>query len=232
MIKGLLFDMDGVVINSESYNDKSCADLLKEFGKDYDRDYLKPKMAGKSDIDGMNILVEHHQVPISGEAFDFKRKNNKKRFYREEIQYMKGFENFYSELLKHFDCPTAIVTANKKEYFDLVDIRLNISKKFNNNIFRSDMVKKHKPAPDSFLFGAEKLSVECSDCLIFEDSPAGIVSGYRAGGKVIALTTTFNQEQLIQSIKEIDESVNPKKILFIDKFDDESLKQIIEFSEK
>ncbi|MDD3175653.1 MAG: HAD-IA family hydrolase [Candidatus Nanoarchaeia archaeon] len=231
MVKGLLFDLDGVVIDSESYNDKACADLLAEFNEGYDRDFLKPRMVGKSDIEGMNLLVEHHKLPISGEEFDIRRKENKKRFYEKEIPYMQGFESFFEKLKSHFNCPVAIVTACNKEYFDLIDLRLKISDKFNHNIFRSEMVKKHKPAPDVYLYAGEKLNIDCKDCLVFEDAPAGIVSGIRAGSKVIALTTTFSKETIINTIKEIDETINVDEILFIDKFEDNSLKEVINFSE-
>jgi len=230
MIKGLLFDLDGVVIDSESYNDKACADLLQTFGKPYDREFLKPRMVGKSDIEGMNLLVSHHKVPLSGEEFDIRRKENKKRFYEKEIPYMQGFESFFEKLKNHFNCPVAIVTACNKEYFDLIDSRLKISEKFNGNIFRSEMVKKHKPAPDVYLYAGEKLNIDCKDCLVFEDAPSGIVSGIRAGSKVIALTTTFSKETIINTIKEMDSSIELDEVLFITKFDDSSLKQIIDFS--
>jgi beta-phosphoglucomutase-like phosphatase (HAD superfamily) len=100
MIKGLLFDMDCVVIDSEPFNDDACAELLKNFGKNYDREILKPQMVGKSDIEGMNILVQHYQIPISGEEFNIRRKKNKRRFYKEEIPFMNGFEDFFHKIVK------------------------------------------------------------------------------------------------------------------------------------
>ncbi|MGE0792673.1 MAG: HAD family hydrolase [Candidatus Woesearchaeota archaeon] len=228
MIKGLLFDLDGVVIDSESYNDKSCADLLKEFNEEYDREFLKPRMVGKSDIEGMNLLVSHHNLPISGEEFDIRRKENKRRFYELEIPYMVGFEKFFEKLRKHFNCQVAIVTVCNKEYFDLIDKRLKISEKFNGNIFRSEMVKKHKPAPDVYIYAGEKLNIDCKDCLVFEDSPSGIVSGLRAGARVVVLTTTFSKETIMDVVGDV---VNFDDILFIDGFDENSLKEVLRFSE-
>lgn len=220
--------MDGVVIDSESYNDKSCADLLKEFNEEYDREFLKPRMVGKSDIEGMNLLVSHHNLPISGEEFDIRRKENKRRFYELEIPYMVGFEKFFEKLRKHFNCQVAIVTVCNKEYFDLIDKRLKISEKFNGNIFRSEMVKKHKPAPDVYIYAGEKLNIDCKDCLVFEDSPSGIVSGLRAGARVVVLTTTFSKETIMDVVGDV---VNFDDILFIDGFDENSLKEVLRFSE-
>lgn len=230
MIEGLLFDMDGVVIDSEPFNDKACADLLKIFEKPYDRDILKPLMVGKSDIEGMNILVKHHKVHLSGKEFNEHRKENKRKFYKEEIPYMEGFDEFFSKIVKYFNCPVAIVTACNKEYFDLIDKRLKISKKFNENIFRSEMVARHKPAPDIYLFATEKLNIHPKKCLVFEDSPSGIVSGYRAGSKVIAITSTFSKQTLIENIQKIDKNINVKKVLFIDKFNEKNIQKIIQFS--
>jgi HAD superfamily hydrolase (TIGR01509 family) len=230
MIEGLLFDMDGVVIDSEPFNDKACADLLKIFEKPYDRDILKPLMVGKSDIEGMNILVQHHKVPLLGKEFNELRKKNKKKFYKEEIPYMEGFDEFFSKIVKHFNCPVAIVTACNKEYFDLIDKRLKISKKFNGNIFRSEIVTRHKPAPDIYLFATKKLNINPKKCLVIEDSPSGIISGYRAGSKVISITSTFSKETLIQNIQKTDKNIDFKKILFIDKFNEKNIQKIIQFS--
>ncbi|MBN1175393.1 HAD family phosphatase [Candidatus Woesearchaeota archaeon] len=231
MIKGLLFDMDGVIIDSERYNDKSCEELLASFGKPYDRDYLKPLMTGKSDVEGMEILAKHHNLPISGAEFNRIRLETKEKAYESHIPFVDGFENFFKKIVDYFNCPKCIVTAANENFVNHIDKRLGIGKLFDNNLFRSDMVEHHKPAPDPYIYGAKQLGVDCKDCLVFEDSPSGIVSGCRAGSRVIAITTTFSKEVILNNIEKIDRSVNVNNILFIDDFSDESLTKVIKFAE-
>ncbi|MFA6065285.1 MAG: HAD family phosphatase [archaeon] len=232
-LEGFLFDLDGVVIDSEPYNDKACALLLETFGKKYDRDAVKPLMVGKSDVEGMEILVKYHKVPISGSEFDSLRRENKKHFYEEEIPYMKGFLGFYSKLLLNYPLPVAIATACNKEYFDLIDKRLKISELFNNKIFRSDTVARHKPYPDIYLHSAKQIGINCESSIVFEDAPSGIVAGLRAGARIVALTTTFSKKVLLENISKIlGEKLNLERILFINDFSDENYSKLTKFLEK
>jgi len=70
IVKGFLFDMDGVVIDSERYSDIANNELLKEYGHVYNVTKIKPLIAGIPEIDGANLLAKYYHLPISGEEFD------------------------------------------------------------------------------------------------------------------------------------------------------------------
>jgi len=218
MIKAFLFDLDWVVIDSESYNDRSTRIILEDFNTEYDRDYIKPLIAGKSDVECDDFIVKHHNVPLGGSEFGKRRRELKKLFYEFKIPLMKDFLTFFKRLRDNFSLPVAIVTGCNKEYFDLIDARLVISKKFNNNIFYSEKVARNKPEPDVFIYAAKRMNVDPTECVVFEDSPAGIVSAYRAGCEVFALTTTFSKEELIKSIALLESNFVADEVMFVSSF--------------
>ncbi len=229
-VKGFLFDMDGVVIDSEKYSDKATADLLKKFGRKHDVKTVKPKLVGIPDIEGMNLLVEYYNLPISGIEFDNLRKKRRAFFYRNKIPYMKGFKKFYSLLTKKYRRNAAIVTSCRKEYFELIDKRLNITRLFKGHIYRTELVRNHKPAPDIFLLGAKKLGVPPESCVSFEDAPSGIVAALRAGTKVVALTTTFNKKILLEHTSNImGRKITEKDVLVVPGFKKESVEKIFRY---
>jgi HAD superfamily hydrolase (TIGR01509 family) len=232
-IKGMLFDLDGVVIDSERYSDKVTANLLRKFGYEYEVNKIKPKMVGIPDVDGMQILVDYYKLPITAEEFDERRRDKKALFYKEKIPFMPGFESFYEKLLNEYPVKSAIVTSCKKEYYDLIDKRLHITELFKRHIYRTDMVKHHKPAPDLFLYGAKKLGVSAKECIAFEDAPSGIVSAMRSGAKVVVLTTTFNKNILLKNSSEIiGRKIKETELLFVSDFKKSSAEKIFGYLRK
>jgi HAD superfamily hydrolase (TIGR01509 family) len=222
--------MDGVVIDSERYNDKLMANILKKLGKKHDVTTIKPKLVGIPDIDGMNLLVKYYNLPMSGLEFDNLRKSKRSYMYKNKIPYMPGFRLFYTKLQKRYGADAAIVTSCNKEYFDLVDARLKITDLFKRHIYRAEMVKNHKPAPDIFLLGAKKLGVLASDCVAFEDAPSGIVAALRSGARTIAITTTFDKKILLKHASIImGRKVNEKELLFVPDFKKASIDRIFRY---
>ncbi|MFA6073513.1 MAG: HAD-IA family hydrolase [Candidatus Woesearchaeota archaeon] len=232
MINGLLFDLDGTIIDSELHYDNLNIELLSNYGKKYEPLKEKPLLMGLPNIAYATDIVKRHNLLMTPEEFSELRREKIKQAYREKVKYILGFETFFQKLIKHFNCNKAIVTGCNKENFDLVDARLNLTKLFDGHIIRTDDVGKHKPDPAPFIYAAKKIGVDCKNCLVFEDAPSGIVSGYRAGAKVVALTTTLDKKSLIKHTLEIDPTIEINSLLFINKFNDSSLKKIISYTKK
>jgi HAD superfamily hydrolase (TIGR01509 family) len=230
-IRGLLFDLDGVIIDSEQYYDIANSELFSEHGKVFDRDSVKPLFMGRTNKEFAEAMIKQHGLPLSVPEFLEKRKSVINHFYKEKINYLKGFEDFFEALTKKVPCKKAIVTGCAGEQFKLIDSRINLTKKFDGNIFRAEDLGKSKPSPDIYLHAAEKLEVPIKDCVVFEDAPSGIISGYSAGAKVVALTTTLTKNLLIKKTLELDHSISFGKILVIDGFNQDSFNKVIEFIE-
>ncbi|MGV8168657.1 MAG: HAD family hydrolase [Candidatus Nanoarchaeia archaeon] len=232
MIKGLLFDLDGVIIDSEQYYDLSNSEIFSSFGKKYERDKLKALLSGRTNKEFAEYVIKYYDLPLSSEEYANRKNLMMNKFYKENITYLAGFKSFFDELIKKFKCGVAIVTGCPKDYYENVDKRINLTSKFGKNIFRAEDLGMSKPAPDIYLHAAEKIGANPKDCLVFEDAPSGIVAGYRAGAKVVALTTTLSKQILIEATTNMYPDVDFGKILIIDDFSDASLKKVIEFAEQ
>lgn len=233
-IKALLFDMDGLIIDSEAEYDIVTAELFKSFGITYDRNELKPKMSGKSAVECMQFLAEHYDISVTGEQLNQLRKEKIEEAYRNKIPFIEGFLEFYHNLREKFDVPMAIVTGCTKEYFELIDKRLRLTKLFDSNVFMTDNPKlglNSKPEPDIFVYAARQLGVNPEECAVFEDAPNGIVASLKAGVKKnVILTRTFTKEIISDQSRELGyELVDGQNVLFIDDYSQESLGRVLHY---
>jgi HAD superfamily hydrolase (TIGR01509 family) len=91
----------------------------------------------------------------------------------------------------------AVATSAPEENIDFVLDGLDLRKRFDVVVGESE-VKESKPDPEIYLTAASQLGVDSSDCIVFEDSLAGIASGVAAGMPVVGLTTTHSPDELRQ----------------------------------
>jgi len=198
-IRGIIFDAEGVVVDTEILWDKSQEILLGRRGLAYDRVYLKPRMAGQTLLEGADLMVKYYHLDERPEDIAKERKELIYDLFEHEMSYMHGFLAFFNSL-KNNGLKKGIATAMEKVLMEKVEKKLNLTKLFGSHIyFIEDVGNKSKPAPDVFLFAAEKMGVKPSECLVIEDAPHGIEAANRAGMISIGLTTTFKKELLTRA---------------------------------
>lgn len=225
----LLFDLDGVVVDSELARDGVMRDFLASFGKAYDRDRTKPKLAGKHDLEVAAVIKEEYGLPGTPQEIKAARTETIRRLYADTVPFVPGFLGFYKGLRTAF--PSARVAAASgmdAQYYDLVDARLGLTMLFDGNVFLSHRLgARSKPAPDIFLRAAEGIGVEPGSCIVFEDAPGGIAAANAAGMRAVALTRTFTREILdAESARLLERSPD---VLYVDSFDPVAFSTVIEF---
>ena len=191
MIKALIFDMDGLMIDSERLYFQAEEDMAKKFGVQLREETLW-KMMGTKPIEGLSIFVKDLKLPISAqEALDMRNKIMKKKL-QTELEPMPGLfhilETFFNRL------KLAVCTGAQGEFLDIVVDQLKIRNKF-NVLQSSDGIKKGKPEPEIYLKTCEKLSLSPKECIVLEDSGNGTTAGKRAGCRVIAIPSEYTQSQ-------------------------------------
>lgn len=186
MIKAIIFDMDGLLIDSEMISYKCYRDFLKEHGytftlKEYIQDY-----PGKTLIKSLNFIQEHYHL-------DFKIEDGIQKFRElEDIHIKKDgvpLKKGALELLNYLKqnkYKTIVATSSRKERAINLLESLQVLSYFDHFVFGSE-VKHSKPAPDIFLKACEKLDVLPQEALVLEDSEAGIDSAYQAQIPVICI---------------------------------------------
>ena len=198
-IEGIIFDAEGVVVNTEVLWDRSQQILLEKRGYAYDKEYLKPRMAGQTLKQGAQLMIDYYDIAESVEEMTADRKRIINELFDNEITFMDGFSSFI-EVVCDSDLKIAVATAMKKDLMIKVEKQLDLREFFNNHIyFIEDVGNRSKPEPDVFLHAAEKIGIHPSKCVVIEDAPHGIDAANRAGMTSIGIATTFKKDQLTRA---------------------------------
>lgn len=179
MIKAFLFDLDGVLLDSEYHTISIKKELLIEYGFKVD-DVLINKLAGKK----INNILP--QIFPEFKKMDELLNEYNHRAY-DNIDYslleMNGATKILNELKRKYKL--ALVTASDKQKLNLVFKQLNWYNIF-DVVIDADMNLPAKPNPHVYIKAMELLDVKPSECIVVEDSKNGLLAGKRAQAKVIA----------------------------------------------
>jgi len=208
-IKAFLFDMDGVVIDSEKLYSQSEEKLLAQYGVSFDdSDWLKIK--GCTEKQFYDLIYSKFSLNISREELMLQGRKFLKNIFSEQLQYMDGFNEVYAIIKNKYQL--ALVTSTGSELADHIDGLLSIYKKFNIVVNSSNTVL-HKPNPEPYLLAMNRLGVKPQECIVIEDSIQGIKAGKAAGCFVIAIEGSLQKEFLKESDYIISNFYELKKIL-------------------
>lgn len=187
-IKGVLFDLDGVLLDTEG--------IYTKFWDAVEERYPTHIPNFSSVIKGSNLfeILHDHYADENTRQLVTEMLNDFQRDMKYE--YFPGAIEFVEQLNKA-GIATCIVTSSDQKKMDAVYAQHPDFKEQFNAIVTGDMVKNAKPHPECFLLGAKLINCDCSQCLIFEDSIKGLKAAQAAGGKVIGLPTT-NPEYVVR----------------------------------
>ena len=183
MIKAVIFDMDGILIDTEKWLNVYWQQAAKEAGFEVTRE------------DGLAIrsLAGKYAGPylrgIFGESFDYEAiRERRKELMREHIarygiEKKPGVDDILSYLAEK-NMKRAVATATDPERTKQYLTQIGIYDKF-DKIVSATTVENGKPQPDVYLYACEQIGEKPEDCIAVEDSPNGILSAYRAGLSVV-----------------------------------------------
>lgn len=200
-LRAIVFDLDGVVIDSESIADASNIEFLKRRDLTYDRDGVKHLLCGQSLLDGTRMLMDFYGITGDVHVLMQERLTIRKRIYAQHVSFVDGFMDFL-ERVNQKGLKTCLATSSPSELVEVADAKLGLQKLFHGRVFTvADVGGISKSAPDLFLYAAKKLGVSPRECLVIEDSPLGIQAAMDAGMCVVGMTTTFPEEKLAHATK-------------------------------
>ncbi len=195
-----IFDMDGVVVDNSVWHLKAFAEFGKRHGLVQTKEEYT-KYFGNTNQTIMNSLFNTILPSDKLNALATEKEIIYRELYRPFIQAVKGLPAFLKQA-SDLAIPIALATSAPLENvaFTLDTTGL---KKYFSIISDASMVKNGKPDPEIYLLTAAKLGVQPSDCIVFEDSIAGIQSALSAGMQVIGVATTHKPKELLMYVKEI-----------------------------
>lgn len=205
--EAVIFDFDGVIINSEPIHYQACIKVLKNISitlsyTDYCRKYL-----GLSDKEMFpKILTDYGYDFFQEEAEQLLQ--DKIDAYIEildnstHLPLIDGINEYIMHLVQEKKKLAICTGSTRKEVLAVLSkMRKEMLTQYFQIIITAEDVNEGKPSPEGYLLTAKSLGVAPHDCSVIEDSPLGIKAAKAAGMTVIALETTYNRSQLHEADK-------------------------------
>ncbi len=198
MIRAILFDMDGVLIDSEALMAKSGILALREFGVEARAEDFLP-FVGRGEDKYIGGVAEKHGV-----RYDIAMKDRAYDYYGELVgkeatvpaDTLPTLQALHARGVKMAVCSSA---DRVKVQYNLRAIGADASL-FCAIVTGSDVAKK-KPAPDIYLKGAQLLGEQPESCLVVEDAPSGIQAAHAGGIRAVGIVSSFSAQELTQQAK-------------------------------
>lgn len=202
MFKAIIFDFDGVILDSEPLHFQACREAFEALNIPFTYEEFSKKYIGLADKDLFPQFLNNNGYVFSPEKLahllDIKNEAYEKIIRNcPDLPVIPGLELFLQQLRQEKKLLAICSGSTRKDITILLE-RLNLASYFMSIVSTED-VRKGKPSPDGFLLAAERLRVSPADCLAIEDSSHGIEAAKNAGMKVIALSTSHPAAQLKQA---------------------------------
>jgi len=186
-VTALLFDMDGLLLDTERVYTDVTQSIVQRFGKDFTWD-LKARMMGRKATEAAQLLVDELQIPLTAEAYLQEREEQQDRLFP-SCELLPGVERLVRHLKAH-KYPIAVATSSHRKAFELKTARhKELFSLFDVIVTGDDTeLRTGKPAPDIFLLALQRLQDggyvgpggAPETTLVFEDAPNGVEAGKAA----------------------------------------------------
>lgn len=194
MIKGIIFDMDGVISDTQKFHAQAESMVFKKYGIDISPEEITRKYAGIKDIVTFAEIIKKYNLPVDKETLRKQKWEIMDVLLQGNVHSIPGVIEFIKKLSEE-KFSHAVGSASSQDYVKNILIKLGLLEYF--SVFASAFeVPQGKPAPDIFLLAAKRLALSPKECMVIEDAPSGVAAAKAAGMKCIAITTTHSKEEL------------------------------------
>ena len=207
MIKALIFDMDGVIADTQKVHSKIESEMLARYGIYLSSEEITERFSGVRIADFFQELFDEHGITEDViPLVVLKRQAIIDHVKKHGAEPMPGIFTLVDLLIKN-DIALALGTASSLELASEILGALKLQEKI-TTVASGHEASNGKPEPDIFLLAAERLGVEPKDCLVIEDARAGMVAAKAAGmgciGLVADKTADYPADGLVESLEEVD----------------------------
>jgi HAD superfamily hydrolase (TIGR01509 family) len=183
-IKALIFDMDGLLVDSEPLAEVAMVDFLRRYGHER-RAEVMGKLLGRRLPEAVAIVAEAYELPGPVDALILEYDTMRLDALRGRIQPMPGAHEIIA-FAKQAGLKLALATSGQRSHADVSLAETGLAGSFAAEATGDD-VERGKPAPDLFLLAAKRIGVEPARCVVLEDAPPGIAAADAAGMRSICV---------------------------------------------
>lgn len=210
--KCIIFDCDGVLVDSEAISAKVFQEMVSELGFNLDFEIILEQITGTSMKENLEFFAKN----IDGNLpLDFEKEFRKRSFeaYKKELKPIDGIHT----LIDKITVPICTASSGPQQKIRLNLTTTKLIDKFGNNIFSSFDIDSWKPEPKIYLHAAKQMGFEPKDCAVIEDSVPGVNAAITGGFDVYVITnkkkkntfeklgaTTFYNMKELESILQIE----------------------------
>ena len=190
--KAFLFDLNGTMIDDMPYHIKAWYNILNDLGANISMERMKEECYGKNH-ELLERVFPKRFTDEEKNKMSFEKEKQYQQAFKPHLQLLPGLKEFLQESYIA-GIKMAIGSAAIMFNIDFVLDNLGIRKYF-DALISADDVQHSKPDPETYLNCAEKLNIEASECLVFEDAPKGVESALNAGMKTYVITRMHAKEE-------------------------------------
>ena len=194
MIKAILFDLDGVVVDSEPLYQQAEKRMFGRYGITIpDEDWSL--FRGVSEERFYQLAIERYNVPITLEQLRNEGRSEVLEAFSSGLKFMDGFERLYDQLVSIYQL--GLVTSTPQAIFESMDLQLQLRELF-PRVLTGEMTPNNKPHPQPYLTMMADMQVNPDEVVIIEDSIHGLQAAWSSGAWTIALRGSVPEEEMPQ----------------------------------
>lgn len=199
---GIIFDLDGVIVDSEGLQYASYAEVLKPLGvaitaEEYEREWIA---AGR----GPEYAVDRYRLPVTADQLRCAKEPVYRAKLRTDATLMPGVEERLPALSR--EMPIALATNSNAADTAIVLDGFDLRKSFSAVVTREDY-RERKPAPDAFVVAAERIGIPPARCVVVEDASKGVQAAVAAGCPCAAIPNDFTRNNDLTGASVVLESM-------------------------
>ena len=211
-LKAVIFDMDGVIVDSESRHERAYLETVAALGYGDTHGLTFSDYLGRSDYELWVDFIDKHQPPHTMAELIGLKQARTAEIIRREQPLFNGPAELVEKLAAKY--PLALASGSERMIVDEVLKLRNLGRFFRATVSATEIPRgRGKPEPDIFLQAARLLGIEPAGCWVIEDTKAGIAAALAAGMKVVAITNTHPAAELTRANHVVSDYAAIERIL-------------------